>query len=114
MNCLYCKNPAELVDNSVIYGKSIEGRKAWLCKPCWAYVGCHGRSDKPFGKMANAETREWRMKTHAIIDPIWQSGKMSRRKMYQVLSKSLGYEVHVGNADIEGCKSIIYAAQIML
>lgn len=59
--CDYCGHKAELVDDTVIYGHSY-GHKAYLCRYCGAYVGCHGRSDKPMGRLADAGLRRkrWR------------------------------------------------------
>jgi len=60
--------------------------------------------------MANKELREWRMKTHAMIDPPWKSGKYARAHIYNVLSSHFGKEIHVGQSDIERCKAIIEIA----
>lgn len=79
----------------------------YLCKPCNAYVGCHNNSRKPLGTMANAETREWRKKAHAIFDQLWKTKKMSRDKAYGLLKKQFGLDVHIGECDIEWCKKII-------
>ena len=46
--CDYCGHKAALVDDSEIYGRSF-GHTAYLCRNCGAYVGCHGRTDKPLG-----------------------------------------------------------------
>lgn len=61
--------------------------------------------------MANKELREWRMKAHAAIDPLWKNGRMKRNTLYVRLSDYLGKEVHVGWSDIEDCKAIIAAAE---
>ena len=58
--CDYCGHKAELVDDTVIYGHSY-GHKAYLCRYCGAYVGCHGRSDKPMGRLADAGLRRKKM-----------------------------------------------------
>ncbi len=110
MKCPYCGGDLQLVNDVAIYGASYGGKMFWLCTPCWAYVGCHPGTTKALGSAANAETREWRNRTHRAIDPLWQTGKWSRSGMYKTLSKSLGWEVHVGESNIEQCKSIIYAA----
>lgn len=31
---------------------------------------------------------------HALIDPIWQSGKMGRRELYAAIRRDLGREYH--------------------
>lgn len=57
--------------------------------------------------MANKELREWRMKTHAVLDPLWKSGMYSRKAVYARLSDAFGYQIHVGETTIEICKEII-------
>ncbi len=31
---------------------------------------------------------------HALIDPIWQSGRMGRRELYAAIGRELGREFH--------------------
>lgn len=75
---LSSKQEAVWTENKAIYGRN-HGRSfmCYLCRPCNAYVGCHNNTRKPLGTMADAETREWRKKAHAVIDLIWKSKKMS-------------------------------------
>lgn len=86
----------------------------YLCRKCDAYVGCHQNTRKPLGTMANRELREWRMKTHAVIDPLWRSGKMTRRHMYKTLNNTFNKEIHIGESDIETCKKIIQLFNLSL
>lgn len=110
MNCPYCDKVAIWTENKAIYGNNYgKSYMCYYCKPCDAYVGCHNNTRKPLGTMANAETREWRKTAHAAFDPIWKSGKMSRSKAYRILSKSLGKEIHIGEADIRTCQNILHA-----
>ena len=53
--CDYCGRETEYVDSKVIYGKSYG--KIYLCRNCMAYVGVHKGTDKPLGRLANAELR---------------------------------------------------------
>lgn len=69
---------------------------------------------KPLGTMANKELRVWRIRTHAKIDPIWKSGEISRSQVYGILSRQLGYDVHVGSSNIEECKRIIEVADNLI
>lgn len=110
MICPFCDKPAEWVANEAIYGRRYgKSYMMWWCKPCDAYVGCHNNTQQPFGSMANRPMREWRKKTHALLDPIWKSGEVDRREVYRRLSKYLGYSVHVGEASVEDCKRIMEA-----
>ena len=76
--CPYCGKEAELIDSSVIYGRSYG--MAYICFDCDAYVGTHKGTEKPLGRLANAELRKWKMRAHDAFDPIWKSRKMSVRK----------------------------------
>lgn len=106
--CPYCGNKAEWVENKEIYGRNYgKSYMMYLCKPCDAYVGCHNNTRTPLGVMANKELREWRKKVHALIDPIWKTGKLHRAQVYARLSNALGYQYHTGESDIETCKKII-------
>ncbi len=108
MNCPYCYNRAEWVENKEIYGKNYgKSVMIYLCRPCNAYVGCHQNTRKPLGTMANRETREWRKKAHEMFDPLWRDGKMSRGKAYGLLQKEFGAVAHIGESDVENCKRII-------
>ena len=56
--CDYCGREAEFVDSKIIYGRSYG--KIYLCRNCMAYVGVHKGTDKPLGRLANAELRNWK------------------------------------------------------
>lgn len=107
--CDYCGNEAVLVEDSEIYGRSY-GHKAWLCRDCNAYVGCHGRSDKPLGRLANAELRRWKMAAHAAFDPLWKRGLLRRNAAYAWLAEQMGLPVektHIGMFDVAQCQRVI-------
>lgn len=110
MNCDYCHKPAELVDSEEIYGRSYN-QNMWRCKPCQAWVGCHKGTDKPLGRLANAELRKWKMKVHDVFDPIWKgrAGK-ARKTAYQWLANELGIkyrDCHIGMFNIERCQKAV-------
>ena len=111
--CDYCGHEATLVDDSEIYGRSY-GHTAYLCRHCGAYVGCHGRTDKPLGRLANAELRTWKMKAHDAFDPLWNSPSSPfhrhRNAAYAWLAQQMGLPVektHIGMFDIEQCQQVI-------
>lgn len=69
----------------------------WRCDACGNFVGCHHKTKnrtEPLGCIPTAELKEARKKLHALIDPIWQSGKMGRRELYAAMSRDLGWEYH--------------------
>lgn len=109
--CDYCGHRAELVDDAVIYGRSY-GHTAYLCRNCGAYVGCHGRSDKPLGRLANAQLRRWKMAAHAAFAPLWKRGPFRgrRRAAYAWLAEKMALPVektHIGMFDERQCQQVI-------
>lgn len=108
MICPFCNKPAVWTMNKAIYGKNYgKSFMCWLCKPCNAYVGCHNNTRRPLGTMANSATRLWRKRAHSVFDPLWKSGEISRARAYKRLRRHFGFEVHIGESDIEMCKKII-------
>lgn len=79
----------------------------WYCKDCDAYVGCHNNTKTPLGIMANRELREWRIKAHAAIDPLWKTGFMTRKEVYALLEGYFGKPIHMGESTIEICQLVI-------
>lgn len=82
---------------------------------CDTYVSCgttHGAHEdgRPLGTPADPETKEWRVRAHRAFDPLWQTGKMSRREAYDWLCQVMGKtseEGHIGHFTIEECKQLI-------
>lgn len=108
MNCPYCDKEAPWVENKAIYGNNYgKSFMCYWCKECNAYVGCHENTRRPLGTMANKELREWRIKTHAVIDPLWKEKNLSRKELYAFLKKEFGRTIHIGESDIETCNEII-------
>ena len=109
--CDYCGKPAELVSSKVIYGRDY-GHKIWLCRPCMAYVGCHKGTDKPLGRLANAELRYWKRAAHAVFDPLWMYGRFRghRNAAYGWLAQKMRRpieETHIGMFDVAECRKAI-------
>ena len=111
--CDYCGHEAALVDDSEIYGRSF-GHTAYLCRNCGAYVGCHGRTDKPLGRLADAALRSWKVKAHVAFDQLWvhRSSPFYHRRnaAYAWLAEKMGLpiaETHIGMFDIEQCQQVI-------
>jgi hypothetical protein len=107
--CPYCEYDAEFVDTAEIYNGRSYGM-AYLCKPCWAYVGVHKGTDKPLGRLANKELRAWKIKAHAAFDPLWKKHGMRRGSAYKWLMNAMGIpkaECHIGMFDVDRCKQVI-------
>lgn len=71
----------------------------WKCDTCGNYVGCHWKTNKPtrpLGCIATPEILDARKKIHALLDPLWKSGKIKRGQAYAYLSKRMGGTYHNG------------------
>lgn len=119
--CPYCDQPAWLVPGIVIYprgGPALRNKQYWRCAPCDAYVGCHDGTERPLGRLANAELRQAKQEAHAAFDPLWQAkmrrdgcskGK-ARGAGYKWLADQLGIErrrCHIGMLDVDQCRRVV-------
>lgn len=114
VTCQYCNCRAERVDGSIIYPHRCDlfYKKFWYCKSCDAYVGCHRKTGKPLGTLANAYLRRARRLTHKLFDRIWVGGHITRGTAYSMLSNELGIEkckCHIGMFDLEECRNAYHA-----
>ncbi len=117
--CRYCEQAAKLLHfGDAGYPYRLDYGPTWTCTPCEAWVGCHPGTTKPLGGLANAELRRWKMKAHAVFDPLWQgkigrdgcSKTKARRAGYKWLSEQLGipYEkTHIGYMNLDECKKVV-------
>lgn len=110
-HCQHCGCEASLVDGSVIYPHrpDLYHKNFYLCQ-CGAYVGTHPGTDNPLGRPSNAELRKAKAAAHALFDPIWKNGEMSRRAAYGWLASELGIEkrdTHIGWFDLETANRVI-------
>ncbi len=72
----------------------------WKCDTCGGYVGCHHKTatpTKPLGVIATPEILDARKKIHALLDPLWESGKIKRGQAYAYISKRIGKTYHNGD-----------------
>lgn len=131
LTCPYCGSTAKLVDSAVIYRGRSYG-PAWVCADypkCDAYVGCHPNSEKPLGRLADAELRKTKMAAHAAFDPLWKNKKARpdflrsanrrtkhgkklspRRAAYRWLAEQLGTDkdgCHIGMFDVAMCRRVV-------
>lgn len=106
--CDYCGRPTHYIDSAVVYGRSYG--MIYYCPPCGAWVGVHRGTNKPLGRLANAELREWKKAAHAAFDPLWQAGRMRRNQAYAWLARQLGLPTdltHIGMFDVHQCKQVV-------
>ena len=107
--CDYCGKAARYVDSDIVYGRSYG--MIWYCPTCRAWVGCHRGTDRPMGRLANAELRLWKRSAHAAFDPLWRGkSAYTRRAAYAWLAQEMGLpieEAHIGLFDVDQCKQVI-------
>jgi len=93
---------ARLTDGAEIYPhrSDLSSLPFWKCDTCGNYVGCHHKTKertKPLGNIPTPELRKARSHIHALLDPLWQSGKIGRGRLYEILSDKLGWRYHTAN-----------------
>lgn len=109
--CPYCNVPAVFVSSTKVYGRFYG--MLWLCPnypTCDTYVGCHRKSNLPFGTMANKELRQARMNAHSAFDRLWNGGAMRRDEAYEGLAKRMGIpasQCHIAMFDLEQCRQVV-------
>jgi hypothetical protein len=104
-NCPYCDGQVIFTSNAAIYGREYGGGRCYKCTCCDAYVGTHGQSNIPLGRLANRELRELKKECHALFDPVWKKNKnINREHAYGRLANKLDIsinECHFGWFDKE-------------
>lgn len=97
------------MSSTEFYGKNY-GSNLYVCIPCDARVGTHGKGKTPLGTMANANLRELRKLCHARFDVRWKTGKVSRSKAYKQLAEMMDLspdKAHIGMFDETQCKKLL-------
>lgn len=110
--CPYCNKRSKKVKGDVIYPHRSDLKTCvfYHCAPCKAYVGCHKNSDKPLGRLANAELRAAKSAAHIAFDPLWKDGHMNRTEAYIWLAKNMEIHrdtCHIGMFDLEQCAKVV-------
>ncbi len=96
-----CDVKARLTDGMEVYPhrKDLAHLPFWICDTCRNHVGCHHKTNKPttpLGIIATPEIKNARKHIHALMDPLWKSGKIKRGKLYAMLSIRIGKTYHTG------------------
>lgn len=101
IHCCACGHEvdARLTDGEEIYPHRADlySLPFWKCDKCNNFVGCHHKTKdrtKPLGCIPTPEIKSARKKIHALLDPIWKSGRMRRGAIYRRISAALGSEYH--------------------
>lgn len=104
MSAIYCCGcgrdvKARLTDGAEVYPHRPDLRALpfWKCDDCGNFVGCHHKTReriKPLGVIATQAIKDARVKIHALIDPVWKSGRMQRGALYGKISSQIGKPYH--------------------
>ena len=99
--CCECKKEvdARLTDGAEIYPHrpDLHTLPFWKCDSCKNYVGCHHKTKnrtKPLGCIPNQQIKNARKKIHKILDPLWRSGRVDRKALYNAISEHIGWTYH--------------------
>lgn len=101
---LFCCGCEQEVDARLTDGAEIYPHRAdladlpyWRCDGCGNWVGCHHKAKNrtdPLGVIPTPALKKARSHIHAIMDPLWQSGRLPRSEVYRRLSDRLGWRFH--------------------
>lgn len=104
-NIIYCCQCGTNVQCNLVFGCDVYPHRSDLkhiamyeCPICHNRVGTHKGTTKALGCIPTPEIKKARIKVHALIDPLWKSGKIKRSKLYALISKEVGYNYHTGNS----------------
>lgn len=109
MICTYCNNEAQFTTSKEFYGHDYK-TNLYVCRPCDARVGTHGRGKTPLDTMANSELRGLRKECHRRFDVRWKTKQVSRSKAYQQLAGMMDLppeKAHIGMFDETQCKKLL-------
>jgi len=104
--CVKCEKEiiARLTDGEEIYSHrpDLYDLPFWVCDGCKNYIGCHHKTKnrtQPLGRnIPTKELRNARQQIHKILDPIWKSKKMKRKKLYNLIAEKMGRKkYHTGD-----------------
>lgn len=104
IRCCGCneKVEARLTDGVEIYPhrEDLHELPFWKCDTCGNFVGCHHKTKnrtQPLGCIPTPEVKNARKHIHRILDPVWQSGRMTRKEVYAYLTDKMGWKYHTAN-----------------
>ena len=119
IHCCGCNSKVEarLTNGKEIYPHrpDLQTLPMWKCDACGNYVGCHHKTDnptQPLGCIPTKEIMNARKHIHALIDPIWKSGRVKRSYLYKLLSEATGRRYHTANIrSIDEARDVYRAAK---
>jgi hypothetical protein len=105
VTCPYCKKPASLMERSVVDEHNHKGM-VWACIPCDAWVATHYNSDKPIGRLADAELRVIKAEALEAFTSLWKAWDVDRRTAYAWLAEQMDIPLSMcdfGKFDVSEC-----------
>jgi hypothetical protein len=107
--CPVCGELGRLLRGHHLGLKGVSGsRLYYACLDHDTRVSVHpDRSNRSKGTMAGPKLRKLRCDVHAVLDPLWKHGGMSRADAYEALSMLMGIprkKCHVGEFNEEQCR----------
>lgn len=108
--CPICNKESKLVSGEQIYPnrKDLYNLSFYRCSNHTDYyVGCHKGTNNALGILANREHRSWKIKCHAIFDPLWKSRKNFRKDLYCRLAHAMNIPIeqtHFGEFSVDQLK----------
>lgn len=119
---IYCCGCSEEVEARLTNGKEIYPHREdlaqlpfWKCDVCGNYVGCHHKTKNrttPLGCIPTPEIKKARMAIHAVIDPLWKSGAISRNNLYRKISNRCGRDYHTAKIhSVEEAREVLCIAE---
>lgn len=116
--CPYCGYESELVKGDKIYPHrpDLHHKNFYLCGADNAYVGCHGDTTVPLGRLADPHLRKMKSFAHREFDPLWKSGKMSRHAAYKLLAERMkidGSLCHIGMFSPAQCGQVVDICRVI-
>lgn len=117
--CPYCGREASLLKSSAALYAGRDYGPAWVClRPtCDAWTGCHPGTEKPLGRLANAELRQARQAAHRVFDPLWQAKQrqgftrgQARGRGYRWLAEQMQIDAskcHIAMFDPAQCQRVV-------
>lgn len=114
IHCCGCdsKVKARLTNGEEIYPhrSDLYSLPFWRCDTCGNSVGCHHKTKdrtRPLGCIPTKEIKNARQHIHRLLDPIWKSGRIARKDVYQLITDKFGWTYHTAKIrDIEEARAI--------
>lgn len=115
IKCPYCGSPAHLRPAWFVHGDRTGDPEArlYVCAQypaCNAYVSAHKDTLLPMGTLAGPRLRRMRIRAHAALNQLLNSGAMTRKQAYYWLQAQLDLseeDTHIARFSENQCQQVI-------